>query len=509
MAEVIAQDKEPKQWLAGSEEALAAKKTGVKKRYNKELLKLPSNDWTLIILFLLTLSAVGLQFVPMLLMLIGLMVYAFVNDRYTFLLMVMVVSTCDGFIRPALTPVPLTDVVLFASFIGIVCYRKNILVKKCLWLMVIYAIYLFGMAMLSDESLSIQFITLRQYISIFVVFITLWVFADKDFDIQQLYRKTLAFFLVICAFYVLDGLILQGWVFLPGTSTTGDISTFTNIYWNPFGDWFPRKYPSGCYIIIIAAFPLARYYKLKWWQWALIVLAFGAMRTFSVIMAFIITLVVFQGKFIKMALYLFIAAVVLTGLYSIDVSTGGNMRIASSMDQFVGLGGSLDEEDIADFGTGRAAQVIPKWEALVDQNCEWQGFGFIHPTKTTLRRYQIENKLYVDIEQSEEVAAVTEVTQFNTIINIGIIGFIFQTLFFFGLWYIVRHNPNAPFYLSTLLMASIMGAAGFTGLNRPFGLFWVATALGAVLLTCRPGYEQPAADETLNAKDTDKICKPQ
>lgn len=480
------------QWLAGSRDA-QQQHSDTKKRYHKELLKLPSQDWTLIILFLLSLSGVGLQFYPMALMLIGLLVYAFVHDRYIFLLMVMVASTGKAFISSEVIHVNLSDIVLLASIFGLFFYKKNLLVKKSLCLIALYALYLLAMACLSDERLSIQFFILRDYLSIFAIIIPLWIFADQDFDIQQLYRKTLAFFLVICTFYAIDGLILQGWVLLP--ARVGDetnISSITNLYWNPLGTWFPRKYPGGMFIIIISAFPLARYYKLKWWQWAIIVLDFASMRTFSVITAFILTLVIFQGKFAKMALYLLIALAGMSILYSVDVSTGGNLRIASSIDQFTGLSAATDEEDLAEFGTGRAGQVIPKWEALVSQNCQWQGFGFLHPTKTTLRRYQIDNSLYVDIEMNDEVVAITEVTQFNTIINIGIIGLILQALFFIGLWYLVRRNPNASFYLSSLLMASIMGVAGFTGLNTNLGLFWISTAFGAVLLTSRHGYKHSA-----------------
>lgn len=494
MAEALIQHDTAKQWLTGSQEYLNEQGKRSKQLYNRQLLKLPSQDWTLIILFLLSMSAVGLQFFPMLLMMIGLMAYAFVHDRHMFLLMVMVVATGKAFISSEVIHFHPSDLVIIATIVGLFFYKKNLLVKKCLLLTLVYSLYLLAMAFLSDERLSIQFFILRDYLSIFAIIIPLWVFADQDFDIQQLYRKAIALFLVICAFYVIDGFILQGWVLLP--ARVGDetsVSTFTNLYWQPLGSWFPRKYPGGAFIIIIVAYPLARHYKLQWWQWAIILLAFGAMRTFSVISAFILTLVIFQGKFIKVAFYLMLAAVAMSILYSIDVSTGSNMRIASSMDQFVGLSEVADEEDLAEFGTGRAAQVLPKWEALVSQNCQWQGFGFLHPTKTTMRRFQIDNSLYSDIEQSEEVAALTEVTQFNTILNIGIIGLILQTLFFIGLWYLVRRNPNAPFYLSALLMASIMGGAGFTGLNTNLGLFWISIALGAVLLTSRPGYPHSVA----------------
>lgn len=493
---------EGKQWLAGSREALRAKEGEGKSLCNKTLLKLPSHDWTLIILFCLSMSGLGLHFYPMALAVIGLLLYAFKHDRYMLLLMIMELATGQGFMTKEVTYISLFDIVLAASLFGLFFYRKNPLVKKCTLLIFGYIIFLLAMSTLSDETFAIQFQTLKGYITILAIIIPLWIFADKDFDIQLFWRKTLGFFLVICAFYVIDGLILQGWVLLPGTYNPDETaSVFYNIRWNPLGTWFPRKYPSAAFLILLVPFPLARYYKLKWWQWLIVVGAFAAMRTFSVIIAFLITLGLFQVKFTKFLKYFIVALVGITSLYFIDSATGNNLRIASSINQFLLLNDSSDEEAIAEFGTGRASQVIPKWQALVDQHCQWQGFGFLHPEKTTLRRYQIENDMYVDIAKKEENAAITEVTQFNTILNIGIIGLIVQTIFFIWLWVCIRHSAYAPYYLSTLLIASIMGAAGFTGLNHPTGLLWIATALGVILLTARKRENaQPISSTSPNEK---------
>lgn len=69
------------------------------------------------------------------------------------------------------------------------------------------------------------------------------------------------------------------------------------------------------------------------------------------------------------------------------------LRIKSSIDQFFILENMQDEEDLAELGTGRMAQIIPKMDLLFELNKEWTGFGFLHPEKTTMSKYIIYNPL--------------------------------------------------------------------------------------------------------------------
>lgn len=454
----------------------------------KELLKAPVSTWMWATGFLLTLSLVGLSFYPALIFTIFILINRFATDRYDFLIMVAILVTGTGYISPEIVPFDFTDPLLALSCLGLIIYRKNVMIKKVTVAVFLYILFLLIMSTFSDESFAIQVLTIRRYAAIIMFILPLWVFANRRFDIRLLMSKILVFFLIICGFYCLDGFILNGWALLPNTySFTEVTSTFWDLRIQPFSSYFPRKYPSGMFIIVIAAYPLARYYRLRWWQWAIVILAFASTRTITVVAAFVLTYVTFQGRFLKFAKYLSLAAIGFAALYFIDGATGGFMRVQQAVDQFSTLNDSSDTDDLAEFGTSRMAQIIPKYEALVDQGCLVQGFGFLHPTKTVLPRYQITNDYYSDITRSEENVAMVEVSQFNTVLHTGILGLCVEIAFYLYLFFILKPGTtDSRFYLSSLLMTSIMGLGGYGGLNQHFTLAFVALALGAALLDARP-----------------------
>ncbi len=458
----------------------------------KELLRAPFSTWTWATLFLFSLSLVGLSFFPALVLTVFILINRFINDRYDFLIMVAVLSTGVGFIAPELMPVNLSDILLAASAAGLLVYRKNPQIKKVTTAIAIYIIFLLAMSTLSDEKFSIQFQTMRWYFTIIFFILPLWVFANRRFDIKLLMKKIVVFFLIICVFYCLDGFVFSGWVLLPGTySDAPTLSTFWDFHWMPFSTYFPRKYPSAMFIIIVAAYPLARYYKLRWWQWVIVAGAFASTRTITVIAAFVLTYVTFQGVFKQFVKYVAITAVALVSLYYIDSATGGFLRVSQAVDQFDILSESQDSDDLADFGSSRMAQIIPKYHALVEQHCLIQGFGFLHPTKTTLQRYQIDNELYSDQTRADENVAMVEVTQFNTILSTGLLGFCVEIALYLYLFFLLKKGTTeARFYLSAVMMASIMGLGGFGGLNQTMSLTFVALALGAALLDARPQWRK-------------------
>ncbi len=456
-------------------------------RKAKELLEAPASTWLWSLGFLLSLSLAGLSFYPAFIFTAFILLNRFFKNRYDFLVMVAIFATSPGFVHADVIKFNIVDLLLALSCIGLVFYRKNVMIKKVTICIFAYILFLFGMSMLSDETLAIQVLTIRQYASIILFILPLWLFANRDFDPDELFRRVIVYLLWISLFYAIDGFIFSGWVLLPGTFSSHEtLSTFWDIHWQPFSTYFPRKYPSAIFIVILAAYPLARRFKLKWWQWAIIIIAFAATRTMTVIGAFVITYVTFQGRFKQFAKYCVLAAIALSALYFVDNATGGFMRISSTVDQLTAVNSAGDSEDLAEFGTGRMGQILPKYEALVEQNCLAQGFGFIHPTKTLLPRYQIHNEYYSDISLADENAAYVEVTQFNAVLHIGLIGLIVQSAFYIYLFFLLKPGRLAQFYLSTLLMASVMGLGGFGGLTQSDSLTYVAIALGAALLEARP-----------------------
>ncbi|MCF0219441.1 MAG: hypothetical protein HUK14_06635 [Muribaculaceae bacterium] len=464
--------------------AVAAEAPREEKRFVKVPLKMSTGEWLwpLALLFMMTL--VGLSFYPAIGVLLILLINRFFKNKYDFLITAIIMAGSTGFIAENQLGFKLYDLLLMASLPGLFFVRKNPLTKKVLKLMVGYILYLVLMGCMSDETWVIQFKVFRQNISFIVFIIPLWLFANRDFDIQYFFRKLIVYFIIIMAFYAIDGYLLSGQIFLPNTSSIHP-STFYDPFWFPFSTRFFRKWPGGMYIILLVAYPISRYYKLSWKQWLIIFVGLFASRTMTIFAAFFLSYFLFQGNFMKVVRYVFIGGIALTILYFVDFKMGGVMRISTTIDQFIALTTAEDDEDFSEFGTGRMAQVIPKYEALVDQGDLALGWGFVHPELSTNPKYQIRNTLYTDISKADELATVTEVTQFNTIIHLGIVGLIVQTLFFIALWFVMRHLPDAGFYLCAILMASIMGFGGFTGLNIQWGLIYVGTAIGVLLLTSR------------------------
>ena len=52
------------------------------------------------------------------------------------------------------------------------------------------------------------------------------------------------------------------------------------------------------------------------------------------------------------------------------------LRIKSSVDQFMDLFNAVDDEDIAEFGSGRMAQALPKLDVVERENRQLIGLGF-------------------------------------------------------------------------------------------------------------------------------------
>lgn len=462
----------------------------------KQLLKLSNADWRFAMAFLLSLSVLGLGFFPFALVVLAMMVNRLAKNRYDLVLMLMVMVSSRGFLDRNIIHVNLVDPLLLLSVIALFFYRQSPQVKQIFRLVVGYILFLVCVALISDEELSIQMFYWRQYSCIIAFIVPMWIFANRGFDIQYFFRKAISYFLIICAMYVLDEFIFNGWMLIPADSGIRGVvdypSTWTYIVIRPLHFQLFRKYPEAMYIICIVAYPLGRYYRIKWWQWALVLGAFFAIRTMTVIMAFLISYVLSQGKVTKVMRYVVGGAMLLWIAYLGDAAAGSPFRLAHTIDQFVELGNVRDREDLSQFGTGRMIQIIPKWEALVEQNCEWLGFGFIHPTKSTNPRYQIYNDLKIDISEAEESVAITENAWFNTILHTGIIGLLMQTLFLLAIYFKLRHERDSRFYLNTFIFCTIAGVGGYASINGVDGLLWVATALAAILLTARTTPAQKA-----------------
>ena len=151
---------------------------------------------------------------------------------------------------------------------------------------------------------------------------------------------------------------------------------------------FFRKYPPGLFPMVLLVYPIARYYKLRFWQWSVIILALFASQTFSVLSGFIAAYIFFRFGIRKLFLAIFLGLLSLVALYYVDgllperkneYITQSRLRIKSSVDQIAIIMEAADDEDLAKFASGRMAQILPKLDLVNEEGRQWTGLGFLHP----------------------------------------------------------------------------------------------------------------------------------
>lgn len=466
----------------------------------KKYLDLEPGWWKLPVLFLLCLALYGLHFFPAIAFVAACIVYAWRARRmYDVLLMSTLFFGGFGFAAIDLVVIRPTDIALVSSLVLWLVMRKPPILKRTLMACAAYAASLFVFALLSIESLSVQILIMRPYLMFLCIIIPFAIFAKTEFVFDDFLRHALSYCLIISIFYIIDAYILSGNVLVPDTASWRT-STFYSPTWMPLSGVVTRKYPPGLYILALIILPLARSHKLKLWQWAVLCIGIISTQTFTLILACVLTYVLFQPSLRKSLLWIFTGIVGFLALYLVDSFlpsytangyTQSALRVKSSVDQVFDLFNAVDDEDIADFGSGRMAQVMPKLELVGQQHRELIGLGFLHPQKTHINQYIIVNDYYSDISQSIELATGVEVIPVQIYINIGWLGLLCHTIFFIWLWLIIRHLPLASYYLSVVFFNIVLGISGFAGLASPHGLLFVSIAYAAPILAARsalPGY---------------------
>lgn len=414
----------------------------------------------------------------------------FFKNRYDFLIVFCIWCGSYGFTAldnyRVMQP---WNVGLALSIIGAIFLKWNSATRKTIIALVIYAISLIWLATFSWESMKVQSITLRTYF--FFIYFTLpfLFFANREFDVACFFRRLFPYMLLICIFYIIDCIIFNGNVLIPNSYLSGGrLSRFYDLYWAPFTFRFPRKYPPGLYLLALIIFPLQQFYKLRPWQWIVIILALLTCRTFSVITALLLSFLLFQKNTRRTALYLGALIIVMMPIYFVDKAmsvTGGEspLRISSSVDQFVNLGNAQDDEDLAEFGSGRMAQALPKLALVYEYKKQWTGLGFLHPEFTKNPKLIIFNDYYSDETKAEETASGIEVELLQTFVNAGYLGLIMFFLFYGYTCWVVRKYRLAKFYYTVLFAIFWMGMGGFARLSFPHGLIIAGLAYGVVLLS--------------------------
>lgn len=439
-----------------------------------------SSEWRTAIGYCLLLSLVGLKFFPALLPVIIFLAWRWRTDRYAFLVELLLIMGDYGFKHNYVLPLKLSDIALVIGVIGIIIYRKNYYVSRVSKAMLAYFAVLIIIASTSVESMRVQFVMMRNYLIIIAFFIPLLTFANRNFSWKKMVHTITVHVLVICGFYAVDT-FLFGFILLPGTNAWSEASTFYSPIIRPFG--LLRHYPYGLYWLVLCIVPLTSgEFRFSKWQWLLIALALFASRTNSLLFALVVCFVFFRQNFKQISKYVILGSIAIIIGYFADKYTGRYLRLADNIEQFTSLSTAQDAADLAEFGTGRMAQIIPKWVLLGDMDRYALGFGFLHPTLTTNPIFQIRNDFYTDISRADELATAVEVTQVQTILDCGYLGLLAQFAFYIGTYFIIRRLKHSKYYLCAFVGMSVLGIGGFAGVIQRDGLLIIALALAMVFL---------------------------
>ncbi len=447
----------------------------------------PVGEWLRAMAFLLSMSLYGLQFYPALILIVLFLINHWRHDRYFFLVEFFVFVMLSGIVHDLeAIPFRISDIALGFGLIAMLFYRKTGMIRKVTYLTWAYFAMLVAMAVISPEPLKGQISQMRYYLLIVTYFIPLFTFANRpNFDFQRFIHVMVLFVLGICLLYAVDTFIISGGVLCPGAIPYSE-STLWEPLLRPFA--FPRHYPIGMYWIFVILIPIThRTLRLRWYYWVIILLAVASTRTNSLYMALIVCWVLFRTRWIQIIPYCIAGIATIALMYQVDEWTDGQLRVVSTFEQFTDFNKMTSDEDIAQLGTGRLAQFIPKFDMLMSQHREATGFGFIHPDTENVK-YQLSNDLYVDIEKSQEsVSKGVEVTQLQTLLTIGYVGLILQMAYYFGLYFVIRRLKYSIYYLCLLVGMNVLGVGGFAGLNGILGsLSILGLTLGVILLANKP-----------------------
>lgn len=475
------------------------------KRPAKEPLKFTFKEILWPTAFLLSLSMIGLHipvgflFVPLILL------QRFINDRYDFVIMLTFLVGGYAFIEG---PDLYIDLMLLTTLVWVlaclVLKKPPILMKVFVAICIFCALQLLIMSR-SLESMRIQWPGLRDSLTIGYLFVPFVVFSGKKFDIMVFFKHVIAYVLVICVFYIIDSAIVGGEVLIPRDPSfyhSGLVSMIGNLH---YGDFLVRRWPLALKILVLAVYPIAKYYKLSPLQWVLIISALLICRTFTFAAGVVVGYVVLKGKGTKLLKYAGIGIAAIVALYFIDASLGetvieseyhedevsvtSTLRIKSQIDQILFFDATkADDTDLAKLGTNRGAQIIPKLMLLYELGKEWTGLGYLSRENTKISAYTIDNFMYFDVDNSIEVATGVECDPIQILLTIGYFGLILYVAFYYYLWRVIRKLPYAGLYLSTLGIFCLIGIAG-AGILSHSSLILVALGYAAVILNSKDRLE--------------------
>ncbi len=456
----------------------------------RSFLNIPVADYAWAFGFLLTQSLSGLAFYPAILIALFMMLIAYRNRPYD--LCVMMVFWAGGYGMTRTGYLGSISIILLLAVATLVFVRKWPVLRTVTLAFGFYLLFMLWIATRSEESMMVQLRMMRTYLCFAYFLVPILIFANREFDFEELKRKIFTYALCIAFMYILDCFIFSGHAMFPFANflDTATMEVYQPSWTKPeinLGQFsFPRIGPFPMIFAMLLIYPLAKSVKLRAWEWGALLLMWISCRSATLLIAFVTTFVIFKATGKRLVLYLLGVVVGVVLLAAVDDALGGELRVQSTINQFAALSPNASEEELAEFGTGRMAQFIPKFALLTTYNRQWIGFGFLDPARSTAHKYMITNTLYDSYWDIDEVATGVEITQFQTILDMGFLGLIVQTFVYFGVYFLIRKLRYAKYYLCTIVCATLAGMGGNGGLNMAYSLLPIGLVLGGILLANKP-----------------------
>ena len=472
----------------------------IDRRQVKESLGLSFHDYLYPLIFLLSATMIGLHFPPGYVIMLIILINSWRKDRYDFIIQFTIFSAGISLLLPYYDLFfPYDKCIFIICIILAFIYKKDAVVKKICIAIAIYAIILLYLATLSEESLRNQMTSYVNWLSLIYFILPLVLFGKEEFDLRVFLRKLMPYMLIICIFYIFDGIILSGNFFMPRDHwafAVGHRPTFYDFYLRPFSFHLVRIWPQGLYLAILCLYGFSRYYKMSLWQWIVFILALIACRTFTLYVALLVCWVVSQkSNKLKLKIALYALLFVFVG-YFVDTepvfSEGSGyqstLRIKSTIKQFTDLADAKDIDDYANFGSTRMSVALPSIFLVYELDKEWTGLGFISREKSKVSKYEFESEfefLDPDDFRKEMTASGGEIDLVQVFVNTGYIGLIVHITFYLAIWLFVRKLKYSNYFASVLIGFIILGLSGYAGIIYYISLYLCGLSLAAVLLSNR------------------------
>ncbi len=456
------------------------------------------SEWLWDTVFLLSLSLIGLEMPLGYLLVVILLLKSWNTDREGFIIKLTLVlggyALTRANIQWGINPL---FFVTTLSLFGMCVFKKTRQLKMILLLYFAYAALTWLEAFISDETIGNQFRTILEYLAFCFFIIPMMAFSGKPFDMHRFWTRLFTIQLIICVFYILDAYVFRGWVLIPQSwiDFKGTKSTWMHLLMRGPMGLIPRKYPPGLYPMALLIYPIARYYKMKWWQWVIVIVAIMSTKTFTFYTAILVGYFFSIGKVKTLIIYGTLGLAALVGLYFIDDSMGytgedesymqSKLRIASSINQLVAVGDAEDDEDVSSAGSGRAAQAISKFENIFEQEKTFFGFGFI-PPDTKNPKFLVYNEYIPDPTMRYTNCIEVEIAPIQLFLKLGFFGLVVHVLFLFGLCWLLREDRYRGYFYNVMLVIVWYGLGGFSGWLFKEGIYLGSLAFATVLLANKP-----------------------